>query len=77
MIPTFPTRGVSILESAMIDVRQFDQFRQHVEAQGENFDRLVNGAAKHFASPVISRRTEPLTAAELQALWEDEMTSDQ
>lgn len=43
-----------------------------VKEFGPAVDSLLDSAAKHFSSPTIRRRTDPLTPSELNSLIEDD-----
>lgn len=48
-----------------------EQLRATAASMGYDFEALLVGAARHFQSDAIVRRTEPLTAAELELLCDD------
>jgi len=46
--------------------------REFANQQGVDLDALVAGAARNFLNPVIERRRQPLTAEELELLFDDD-----
>src|SRR4051812_16482109 len=46
--------------------------RSYCENVGVDLDDLLKCASVHFESPVITRRTEPLSEVELQILFDDD-----
>ena len=46
--------------------------RLYSRSVGGDLDATINDAAKHFTASQIVRRTEPLTQAELESLFEDD-----
>ncbi len=51
-----------------------DDLRRYAIANGVDFDAIVQGASEHFASATITRRTYPLTAEELEMLFDDDQS---
>ena len=49
--------------------------KSFAESKGIDFNKLVSGAARHFTSASIARRTSPLSSKELERLFEDDQQS--
>ena len=51
------------------------RLKSFAESKGIDFNKLVSGAARHFTSASIARRTSPLSSKELERLFEDDQQS--
>ena len=61
------------LKSCMLDpLTARDSLRRLAASQGIDLNGLIAQAARHFGSPVIERRTEPLSREELEFLFDDD-----
>jgi len=64
-----PIAGMLDPLTAQGDLKSF------AESKGIDFNKLVSGAARHFTSASIARRTSPLSSKELERLFEDDQQS--
>ena len=55
--------------------RETGDLKSFAESKGIDFNKLVSGAARHFTSASIARRTSPLSSKELERLFEDDQQS--
>lgn len=62
----------SLMRSMLDPLTAREGLRALAAGQGLDLDALIAGAAQHFTSPRIERRTEPLSEEELEFLIDDD-----